>query len=168
MVHEIRLTVESAARVDEVFAAFGDPAYWHARLAAFGSGKATLDDLLLETPDTVTVAVTVSFLRGGLPGVFTQLYGGDIRMVRTERWTRSAGSRVAGAVKATMPGAPLSVVGDASLEPTSEGSRLDYTARVNARIPLLGNKIESYVVERAGEEIPAIQHFTTEWIAENR
>ena len=168
MAHEIRLTIESAVGVDEVFAAFGDAEYWHARLAAFGNGKAALDDLVVESSDTVTVAVTVSLLRDKLPGVFTQLYGGDIRLVRTERWTRSGGSRVAGAVTATMPGAPLSVVGDASMEPTSGGSRLEYTARVNARIPLLGNKIESYVAERAGEEIPAIQHFTTQWISENR
>lgn len=166
--HSIRLSFESSADVEEVFTAFGDPAYWQARLAAFGNGNATLDDLVSESDDTVTVAVTVSLLRDKLPGVFNQLYGGDVRMVRTERWSRSPDGRVSGAVKATLPGTPLSVVGDALLEPTPGGSRLGYTARATARIPLLGSKIESYAVARAGEEIPEIHRFTTAWIADHR
>lgn len=168
MSQSIRLSVASSAGVDEVFAAFGDPDYWQARLAAFGNGKATLDELAEESDDTVTVAVTVSLLRDRLPGVYTQLYGGDVRMVRTERWSRRADGAVDGTISATLSGAPLSVAGDALLAPTPEGSRLDYTARVTARVPLLGGKIEGYVVARAGEEIPEIQRFTTEWIADHR
>ena len=57
---------------------------------------------------------------------------------------------------------------EALIAPADPGSRLDYTASVDVRIPLVGGRIESYIAGQAGEEIGAIHRFTGDWIAENR
>jgi hypothetical protein len=67
-----------------------------------------------------------------------------------------------------MSAAPLSMAGDAVLTPAECGSRLDYTANVEVRIPLAGGRIESFIAGQAGKELAAIQRFTTDWIDANR
>lgn len=159
------MEVESSAGVEHVLAAFGDEAYWRARLATFGNGTATLDALQVDASNTVTVAITLNLLRERLPGIITRLHHGDLKMRRSEQWRVAADGRVHGDLDATMPGSPLSMVGEALLAPIPGGSRLEYTASVKVPIPLIGGKIESYIAGQAGKEIPAIQRFTTEWIA---
>jgi hypothetical protein len=159
--------VESSARVQDVLAAFGNKAYWQARLATFGNGTATLDALSVDATDTVTVAITLNLLADRLPRVVTQLRRGDLEMVRTERWSADAPERVRGNLTASSPGAPMSMTGEALITPADGGSRLDYAASVEVRIPLVGGRIESYIAGHAGKEIAAIQRFTTDWIAAN-
>jgi Protein of unknown function (DUF2505) len=160
--------VESSASVERVLAAFGDEAYWRARLATFGNGTATLDALKVDATNTVTVAITLNLLTDRLPRVITQLSRGDLEMVRSERWSLTADGRVHGDLTATMPGAPLSMVGEGLITPADRGSRLDYAASVDVRVPLVGGKIESFIAGQAGKEIAAIQRFTTDWIAADR
>ena len=167
MPRSVHLQIDSSAAVDHVFSAFGDEAYWRARLATFGNGTATLDELEADTTGTVTVAITLHLLRDRLPKLITQLRSGDLVMKRGERWSAADG-RVHGDITASMPGAPFSMDGQALIIPLDRGSRLDYTASVEVRIPLVGGRIESYIAGQAGNEIGAIHRFTGDWIAENR
>jgi hypothetical protein len=70
--------VESSAGVAHVLAAFGDEAYWLARLATFGNGTATLQ---VDASNTVTVAVTRNPLRERLPGIITPTDGAGVTTV---------------------------------------------------------------------------------------
>jgi hypothetical protein len=160
--------VESPATVEQVMEAFGDEAYWRARLATFGNGTATLDALEVDPSNTVAVDLTLNLLADRLPTLITQLHKGELKLVRSERWSVAADGRVHGELTASMSAAPLSMAGDAVLTPAECGSRLDYTANVEVRIPLAGGRIESFIAGQAGKELAAIQRFTTNWIDANR
>ena len=54
----------------------------------------------------------------------------------------------------------------ASLEPTSTGSRLTFTATVEVKVPVLAARIEKHFGNQFAEQVPAIQRFTTTWISE--
>jgi hypothetical protein len=161
------VSVESPVSVEQVLSAFGEEDYWRARLAAFSNGTATLGSLNVDAGGTVTVVVRLSLLRDRLPRLVTQLHGGDLAMVRNERWSRIGGGRVRGEVSVAIPGAPLSALGEALLAPMPHGSQITYNTTVEVKIPLVGGKIESYIGSQLAEQITAIQRLTTEWIAEN-
>jgi hypothetical protein len=163
----VDVKIDSSADVHHVFAAFGDEAYWQARLATFSNGTATLDALDVDADNIVTVAITLHLLGDRLPKVVRQLRSGDLVMKRTERWQAGTDGLVRGDLAAKMPGAPFSMTGQAVIAPTDPGSRLDYTASVEVRIPLVGGRIENYIAGQAGNEVGAIHRFTGEWIAEN-
>ena len=167
MARSYHVEINSSAEVDHVLAAFGDEAYWHARLASFSNGTATLDALEVDASNTVTVAVTLHLLKDRLPKLITQLRAGDLVMKRSERWRPAEDGRVRGDLTASMPGAPFSMAGEALIGPVDGGSRLDYTASVDVRIPLMGGRIETYIADQAGKEVGAIHRFTGDWIAEN-
>lgn len=161
------LAVESSASVQQIFATFGDPEYWRARLAAFSNGTATLTSLSVDPDGAVNVLVTISLLGDRLPKLITQLHRGDLQMVRNELWSPIDRGQVHGDINVTFSGAPLSAAGIALIAPAPHGCRLKYTTTVAANVPLVGGRIESYIGSRTGEEIAAIQRFTNEWITEN-
>ena len=163
------LSAESPASVEQVHAAFGDENYWGARLAAFGAGPgaARLDSLAVEADGTVIVATTFSLLRDRLPKLVSQLVRGELEMVHIEKWSRIGRGQVRGDVSVALPGTPVSATGEALLAPLRNGSRLRYNATVKVKLPLVGDKIESFMSGRLAEGIMDIQRFTTAWIAEN-
>jgi Protein of unknown function (DUF2505) len=169
MPRSFEVSAESPASVDQVHSAFGDEDYWQARLAVFGPGPgaATLDSLIVDAAGTVVVATTFSLLRDRLPRLVQQLGRGDLQMVHTETWSRANGNQVRGQVGIAVPGTPLSATGRALLEPLANGSRLQYSATVKVKVPLVGGQIESFMSSRLSEGIMDIQRFTTAWICEN-
>ena len=142
------------------------PAYWLARLANYGAGSDTLNSLTVDADGTVTVATTLSVLGDRLPKMVTQLYRGDVKMVRNEKWTRAEGGQVRGQISTAAEGAPLSVRTEALLVPVPEGSRLTYTTTVQVRLPLVGGKIESHIASKVPEQIAGTHRFTMAWITE--
>jgi hypothetical protein len=162
------LSVDSPVTVDEILSAFGDEDYWQARLAAFDSGTATLDSLVVDSDDTVAVGLRVSLFGNRLPTAIARLQRGDLQMMHDQMWTRIDADRLRGEVRVAVSGAPVSAVGQALLAPAQNGSRLEFSAAVHVKVPLVGGTIESFVGRRLGDDISAIQRFTTEWIAERR
>jgi hypothetical protein len=161
------VSIESPLSVERIHSAFGNQDYWRARLAAFSDGTAALGAFNVDPSGTVSVVIRLSLLRDRLPKFITQLHRGDLEMVRNERWSPIGGGRVRGEVSVAIPGAPLSVLGDAVLAPVRNGSQLNYNTTVAVKVPLVGGRIESYIGGQLAEQITAIQRFTTEWIAEN-
>jgi hypothetical protein len=71
-------------------------------------------------------------------------------------------------VTGAIPGAPVSLTGTAVLAPTDGGgSRLQFTASVEVRIPLVGGKVENFIGSQLVELLIAEQRFTTAWIKDN-
>ena len=52
------------------------------------------------------------------------------------------------------------------LTPAGDGSQLHFAVRVEVKIPLLGGRLEKSIGAGLAENLPALQRFTTEWIAE--
>lgn len=114
------------------------------------------------------VTVTLRLLRDRLPALVTQIYRGDLTMVRNEAWRPDGTDVVRGDIRVAVPGAPVSAHGTATLTPQTDGSRLDCRTTVRVAVPYVGGKLEDYLGRQFCDGLPAIQDFTSEWIAEKR
>jgi uncharacterized protein DUF2505 len=162
------VSIDSPVSVDEILSAFSDEDYWHARLAAFDTGTATLESLSVDADDTVAVGLRVGLFRDRLPKVITKLQRGDLEMMHNQRWSRLDGNRARGEVRVVVLGARVSGLGEALLAPMQDGSRLEFTATVEVNVPMVGGAIETLIGGRLGHDITKVQRFTNDWIAENR
>lgn len=158
------VSFESPASVDQVHSTFSDESYWLARLAAFGGGV-TLDSFFVDSDGTVTVTTTQDLRHDALPGVVAKLYRGDLNILRNETWRPIGCRRVSGEISVDAAGAPGSGHGAALLAPLGNGSQLKFTATVEFKVPLIGDKIERYIAGQFADGISEIQRFTTMWIA---
>ncbi|TXI62876.1 DUF2505 domain-containing protein [Mycolicibacterium mageritense] len=166
MPRSFEVTFDSPASVEQVFGAFGDRAYWLARLEAFG-GEKTLDALDVDADGRIRVVVTEDLRHGALPGMLAKVYRGDLNIVTTEVWTPAGDGRVDGEITVAVTGAPGSGSGTAVLERAGTGSRLALNGTVRFKMPLVGGPIESFLAREFAQGIPDIQRFTTTWLSEN-
>jgi len=153
--------------VEQIHRAFGDQRYWLERLAESGADDATLDSITSGADGGVDVVTTQTMRADRLPGVVAQFHRGDLSFVREEVWTPVRDGKATATVKGTIPGAPATLSGTAVLSPTGSGSRLEFTATVEVRIPLVGGKVESFVGGQLVGLLTAEQNFTTAWIRAN-
>ena len=161
------MAAEYGGSVEQVHRAFGDHNYWLARLAESGADKATLDSMTAGAGG-IQIKTTQVLRRDRLPGVVTQFHPADLAIVREEAWTPVDGGQATASVTGAIPGAPVSLSGTAVLAPTGiDGSRLQVTASVEVRIPLVGGKVENFIGSQLVELLIAEQRFTTAWIEEN-
>ncbi len=161
------MEVDYDGTVEQIHRAFGDERYWVERLARSGADTATLDSLTASADGVVEVLTTQTLHADRLPGVVTQFHRGDLSFVRTERWAPIAGGRATADVLGSIPGAPASVTGSAMLAAAGPGSRLDFRATVEVRIPLVGGKVENFIGGQMVNLLRAEQEFTSAWIREN-
>ena len=75
--------------------------------------------------------------------------------------------QVRGQVSVSASGGLGSGRAEVLLAPTSNGSQLRYTVRVEVKIPLVGGKLEKSIGAGLAQSIPAVQRFTSRWIAEH-
>lgn len=153
--------------VEQVHSAFRDEHYWLARLAESGADAATLDAITPDGDGGVDVITTQTIRADRLPGVVAQFHHGDLSFVREETWSCIADGRATATVKGTIPGAPATLTGTALLTPGDGGTRLDLTATVEVRIPLVGGKVETFIGHQLADLLAAEQRFTTAWIKAN-
>jgi hypothetical protein len=160
------LLAESPATVEQIHSTFRDEEYWLARLAAF-SGLGTLDSLIVGPDDSVAVTIIHDLRHDLLPGLVAKLYPVDLAVLHKETWAPIDAGRERGEVSFTARGAPGSATGRALLAPVQNGSRLEFTATVEFKVPLVGGNIESYIGGHVVKGIAATHEFTTAWIAGN-
>ncbi|HEV7852913.1 MAG TPA: DUF2505 domain-containing protein [Mycobacterium sp.] len=161
------MAAEYDGSVEQVYRALRDQNYWHERLADSGADEATLDSMTVDDGG-IDVVTTQVLRRDRLPGVVTQFHRGDLSIVREEAWSPVRDGTATATVTGAIPGAPVSLTGTAVLAPTDGGgSRLQFTASVEVRIPLVGGKVENFIGGQLVELLIAEQRFTTAWIKEN-
>lgn len=161
------MEVDYDGTVEQIHRAFGDRSYWLERLAESGADEATLNSITSGADGGVDVVTTQTMRADRLPGVVAQFHRGDLSFVREEVWTPVRDGKAAATVKGTIPGAPATLSGTVVLSPTGSGSRLEFTATVEVRIPLVGGKVESFVGAQLVGLLAAEQNFTTAWIKAN-
>ena len=145
--------------------AFGDHGYWQARLAAYGGDSMTLSAFDVGADGAVSVRTTQDLAKSALPGAIARVLPRNLELVRTESW-RPLGDEAHGEVTITAIGVPGSGVGTTVLGPAPAGSRLRFTGSLDVRIPLVGGRIEQFIADLIAKEVPDMQRFTTDWIAE--
>jgi hypothetical protein len=160
------ILTESPASVEQIHAAFGREDYWLARIAADGAAI-TLDSLIVAADGTVIVRTTQHLARQLLPGLVAKLVTGDLKILHSETWRPVGDRQVRGQVSVSAPGGLGSGRADGWLAPAGNGSQFRFAMRVEVKIPLLGGKLEKSIGANLAENIPAVQRFTTTWIAEH-
>jgi hypothetical protein len=161
------MAAEYEGTVDQVHQAFRDEGYWQERLARSGADEATLDSMTDDGEGGVDVITTQTLRSDRLPGVVAQFHHGDLSFVREETWTAVADGQASAVVKGSIPGAPATLTGTAVLTATDSGSRMEFKATVEVRIPLVGGKVESFIGSQLVDLLIAEQRFTSAWIREN-
>ncbi|BBX18888.1 hypothetical protein CRI77_01900 [Mycolicibacterium duvalii] len=163
------LAAEYEGTVEQVHRAFSDEQYWLVRLEDSGADHVRLDEMTIEDSGAIRVRTTQILRADRLPAVVTQFHRGDLSFVREEMWTPVVDGQASAVVSGSIPGAPASLTGNALLLPAPEGvrARLDLTAVVEVRVPLVGGKIENFIGNQLVDLLIAEQRFTTGWITEN-
>ncbi len=162
------MAAEYEGSVEQVHRAFGDQTYWLERLADSGADRATLDSMKVGDDGSIDVVTTQVLRRDRLPGVVTQFHPGDLSIVREEAWSPVSDGRASATATGAIAGAPVSLSGTAELTPGGNGgSRLEFRAAVEVRIPLVGGKVENFIGSQLVELLIAEQRFTTAWIRDN-
>jgi len=161
------MSADYLGTVEQVHSAFSDEQYWLARLDDSGADTATLDSMTVDNNGAITVATTQTLRTDRLPAMVTQFHPRDLEIVRRESWTPIRDGAAHADVSGAVPGAPVSLSGTAVLAPTTDGSRLKFSATVEVHIPLVGGKLESFIGAKLAELVAAEQRFTTVWITEN-
>ncbi len=157
---------ESPASVEQIHAAFSREDYWLARIAA-GAATTTLDSLIVDADGTVTVRATQHLGRQLLPGPVAKFVPGDVRIMHSETWRPDGDRQVRGQISVSASGGLGSGRAENWLAPAGDGSQLRSALRVEVKIPLVGRKLEKSIGANLAENIPAVLHFTTTWIAEH-
>jgi hypothetical protein len=160
------ILTESPASVEQIHAAFGREDYWLARIAA-GDANTTLDSLTVDADGTVTARATQHLGRQLLPRLVASLIPGDLKIMQSETWRPVGDRQVQGQLNISASGGLGTGRAEAWLEPAGNGSQLRFAMRVEIKIPLLGGKLEKSMEAGLAENIPALQRFTTTWIAEH-
>lgn len=166
MPRSFELSADYDVSVAQVRAAFGDEAYWLARLADSGADTATLDSMSTDADGRTEVSTTQAVSRDRLPGLVAQLHRGDLTIVRGERWGPVRDGAARGHVTGKVSTAPASLSGEAVLAPSPTGCRLQAAATVHVDIALVGGKIEDIIGAKLAELMTHEQRFTSSWIAE--
>lgn len=163
------MAAEYEGTVEQVYGTFGDEGYWLARLAGSGADKTTLDAMDATADGGIDVVTTQTLHADRLPAVVTQFHHGDLSFVREETWGPLTDGRASAVVKGSIPGAPATLTGAAVLRESDDGAgaRLEFSATVEVRIPLVGGKVENFIGNHLVELLSAEQRFTTAWITEN-
>ena len=160
-------SIDSPASVEQIHSAFSEEDYWLARLNAFGGGISKLDSLAIDIDGTVNVVIIQDARHEGMPKLVAKFFPRNWQVVHKETWSPTDGGLVRGEISITSHGAPGSGFGTALLAPAQNGSRLDCTATVEFKVPLIGGKVESLIGRQLVHQFSVIQRFTHEWITEN-
>ncbi len=163
------MAAEYDGSVEQVHQAFSDEQYWLARLADSGADDYSLDSMTVDATGGIDVVTTQTLRADRLPGVVTQFHRGDLSFVREETWTPIIGGQATATVKGSITDAPATLTGSTVLTPakSGRGSRLEFKATVEVRVPLVGGKIENFIGSQLVELLIAEQRFTTVWITGN-
>jgi Protein of unknown function (DUF2505) len=162
------MAAEYEGSIEQVHQAFSDEQYWLARLADSGADDYSLDSMTVDA-NGIDVVTTQTLRADRLPGVVTQFHRGDLSFVREETWTPILGGQATATVNGSITDAPATLNGATVLAPAKSGggSRLEFKATVEVRVPLVGGKIENFIGSQLVELLIAEQRFTTVWITEN-
>ena len=161
------VSTESPASVEQIYSAFSREDYWLARIALGDEATTTLDSLNVDPDGRLTVRVTQHVGRQLLPGPVAKFAPGELKLVHEETWKAAGDGQVLGQVNVTASPRVGGSRAEAWLEPTGNGTQLRFAGKVEVKIPLVGGKLEKTLSAGLSESIPALQRFTTTWIADH-
>lgn len=151
----------------EVAAMLADPAFVERKVAASRPVSSSVD---VATGDggAFTVTTVRALPTDNLPGAVQRIVGSTVEMKLVERWGAPAadGAR-SGTMELDVVGKPAKASGDISLVADgANGSVVTYAGSVDARIPLLGGRIEEQAARQVQRVLDIERSVGEVWLAE--
>lgn len=132
---------------DSVYELLTDPQFLVDRCIALGELSADCD--FEEDGDEVIIRLTREVQRD-LPRVLAKLFDPVQVMDMTERW-QPDGEGWSGDWSMEVRGQPVTITAKFKLAPTAGGCRYSVSHRVKANIPLVGGRVEKYILGQTGD-----------------
>lgn len=149
MARRFSRVVESDADVETVFGVLAGRE-WAAQRA-----EHLHDDSRLlsydERPDGGVTLVISRALPSGIPGFLQKFLPADPRATTTDVWGPSVDGVRRATWTAEITGAPATLRGTMTIEPTATGNRHTIEGEVKVPVPLVGGKAEAYIAEKVGQ-----------------
>lgn len=160
-----RLTVTQSydAPPAAVFALFGDRAFIEGRVERSGG----IDPQVVSvdpTPDGLTIVTRQGIPASALPSMVSSMMKDDPITERTEQW-RADGDGYVADFSVSVKGAPASLKGTMTLQPSGAGSELAVVGDATVPIPIFGGKIEQVIADQVRELLEDEQVYTRERLA---
>ena len=139
--------VEFEHDIETVYEALTDPDFLVDRCLALGELSAECE---VERTKKVTTVRLVREIRRDLPKFLARLFGNEQITEMTEKWVPSKeGWR--GDWTLEVQGQPVTVFADFALVSTATGCRYRVSHRAKAAIPLVGSKVEKYILSQTSD-----------------
>ena len=147
------------ADVREIYQRLTDPDFLVERCAELGDSDAECE---VEETDS-TALVKMSYVREtDLPSFLTSLFSAKPTLRIEEQW-RAVEDRYEGSSTLLVEGQPGSVHAEFTLSPTKKGCEFKVSHKAKIKIPLIGRKVEKFIVKTIGEDVQReMDYLTTE------
>nr|WP_090281488.1 DUF2505 domain-containing protein [Mycolicibacterium komanii] len=155
--------VESPVSVEQLHAVYRERDYWEARLAPH-KDVIELRSFEVDASGTVRATVVQDLKDAVLPPPFGKLYPRGLELVQSETWAVDHDGIVRGDIRVKAHGAPGSGRSFVVIAPSRNGERLECSATVQVKVPLVGGKLESLLGRQMIDQIPETLRSITEWI----
>lgn len=161
-------TITYAAPVTEVAAMLADPAYVNRKVAASKPVSSAVD-VQGDAAAGFTVTTQRALATDDLPPAVQSLIGRTIEIRLIENWgAADAGGSRRGTIDLDVLGKPASAHGTVTLASAGAAATvLTYEGSVEARIPLVGRKIEEQAVQQVQNVLDLEQAVGSAWLAEH-
>lgn len=153
------------APVAEVAAMMSDREFVEHKVAASKPTTSTID-VSVAGDGGFTVDTTRALPTDQLPAAAQRLIGRTIEIRLIERWGPAAddGSR-RGSIDLQVVGKPGSATGTATMSPQGTGTVLVYEGTVEAKVPLIGGKLEEQAVQQVQTVLELERSVGARWLA---
>lgn len=143
---ELKLSASYDATPEEVFAVVTDKTF--REQACEKTNALSYDVQVTQSGADTIVKVTREMASDDVPDIARKFVGGTLTVVQTETWHAAAadGSRAAD-VAGEITNTPVSLKGTASITPGGAQSTQGIVLDVKVAVPLIGKKIEPFVVD---------------------
>jgi len=141
------MRVEYAVSPARIADLLRDPDFLRRRCEA--AGEKNVEVSIEEHSDGLRVVVARD-KEVDLPSFAKRMFSPKNRIVDDTRWRRE-GDRWVGQYRIQITGVPGDVEGRSTVEPTATGCRYESSFAVDARVPLVGGKLEAFVADRVEE-----------------
>ncbi|KUH92972.1 hypothetical protein AU190_07095 [Mycolicibacterium acapulense] len=159
-------SVETPVSIEQIHAVYCQRDYWEARLAPHRD-VVELRSFDVDAGGTVRTTVVQDLRNVVLPPPFGKLYPRGLELVQSETWTVDHDATVRGDIHVKAHGAPGSGRGRVVITPSRDAKRLECSATVQVKVPLVGGKLENLYGRQMIDQIPDTLRSIKEWIDES-
>ena len=147
--------------VDDVFELFCDPDFLVERSMALGELSA--DAEIEDEGSKVTITMRREVTRD-LPKMLAKVFDPKQVLNMTEEW-QQIGEAFIGKSEFTVEGQPVEIKTEMTLKPTEGGCVFNINYKAKAKIPLVGGKVEKFIISNCVEGTQKEMEFTAKKLA---